>query len=354
MKPSYTLFLKTGTFCNAGCISCPAGRKLPEDKESSGLMKPDMMERILNHIEKFGPVVSATHHYYNEPTANPHTPENIRVCHDHSIRCLMSTNGSFWKGLKPVMEQGLTNLIFSVSGWSQSVHERSHAGVNVETLRANMIETARVISGRNGKDFFGERMFVRVSWHNYDYNRHEMATMKQFSEDLGFTFTVYDTGLLPLERAQARMIQATKDPGSPMDIGERDLRTKLAEAAQLCFERKHFPCINQQRMITVDSDGNLHNCCVKAHDANKRGSLFNTDLEEFNRYRMEKDADCKKCKAHGHHVYAMQQYRVPVGWLTTAKQFGATKWRELRLNTLFPSVSNWRSKGTYVRPRKSL
>ncbi len=71
--------------------------------------------------------------------------------------------------------------------------------------------------------------------------------------------------------------------------------------------------INQQRMITVDSDGNLHNCCVKAHDANKRGSLFDTDLEEFNRYRMEKDADCKKCKAHGHHVYAMQQYRVPVG-----------------------------------------
>lgn len=354
IKPAYTLFLKTGTWCNAGCISCPAGRKLPEDKESSGLMRPEMMARILNYVEQFGVVLSATHHYYNEPTANPYTPTNIETCHQHGVRCLMSTNGSFWKGLQPVMEQGLTNLIFSVSGWSQAIHERSHNGVNVETLRENMVKTAEICEKRKWKDFCGERMFVRVSWHNYDYNRHEMDKMREFSENLGFNFTVYDTGLLPLERAQARMIQAMKDPGSPMDVGERDLRTKLAEAAKLCYDRRHFPCINQQRMLTIDSDGYLHNCCVKAHDANRRGLLFETDLEEFNQYRLEKDSDCKKCKAHGHHQYAMQSYREPNTAWNLMKWRASGAWRDLRLNSLFPSVSNWRSKGKYVRPRKAL
>lgn len=351
-KPAYTLFLKTGTFCNAGCVSCPAGRKRPEDRERSSMMTADMLERILDRVEVFGRVISATHHYYNEPTLNPHIAELVAACHRRGVHCLMSTNGSYPDKLRPVLEQGLTNLIFSVSGWTQAVHERSHRNVRIDTVREAMRMAAGVVASR--RDFRGGRMFVRVSWHDYEYNRHERDYMRQFSEDLGFKFTSYNTGLLPLEQAQERMVQSVLDPDSPEHPGERDLRTKLKEAATLCRERRHWPCINQQRMITVDGDGVLHNCCVKAHDANKRGSIFETDLEEFDRYRREEDPDCRACLAAGHHVYAMQQYRLPLGPWTTAKKRGEALWRRFNLGGVFPQLSAWRSQWTYDRPQKEV
>jgi len=351
MKPAYTLFLKTGTACNAGCVSCPAGRKRPEDRESSGTMKPDMMERILGYIERRGRVISATHHFYNEPTLNPHIAELVATCHRHGVHCLMSTNGSYPDKLLPVLKQGLTNLIFSVSGWTQKVHERSHKGVNIETVKEAMIMASDYVA-RN-RDFKGGRMFVRVSWHDYEYNEHERDLMEAFSDHLGFKFTPYNTGLLPLEQAQARMLQAVMDPLSPEHPGERDLRTKLKEAAVLCRERKHWECINQQRMITVDGDGYLHNCCVKAHDDNRRASLFETDLEAFNDYREKLDADCRACKARGHHVYAMQQYRLPTGPWTEAKKAAENWWRRHSLGGAFPRLAALRSQWTYDRPNKS-
>jgi organic radical activating enzyme len=317
-------------------------------------MKPDMMEKILNYIEKDQGCVaiSATHHYYNEPTINPHISDLIRICHEHGVHCLMSTNGSFWTKLLPVLKEGLTNLIFSVSGWTQEIHERSHKGVKISDVIEAMALTSDYI--KYHKDFCGNKMFVRVSWHDYAYNEHEKYLMKEYSDMLGFYFTSYNTGVLPLERAQARMLQTLQpNPGSP-DIAERDIRTKLDEAQKLCLERKHWTCINQQRMITIDSDGYLHNCCVKAHEANKRASLFETDLEEFNRFRTDKDEDCRKCKEQGHHIYAMQQYRLPLGPLTTIRKFSENTWRYFNLGGVFPRLSALKSQGYYVRPSKKI
>lgn len=350
IRPAYTLFLKTGTACNAGCISCPAGRKLPEDRESGGNMTPEMLDRILYRIESQGRVISATLHYYNEPTLNPHIADLVRVCHGHGIHCLMSTNGSSWVKLLPVLEQGLTNLIFSVSGWTNEVHQRSHKGIDIEVVKETMRNTSDFIKA-NG-DFQDHRIFVRVSWHDYFYNRHERDSMALFATMMGFKFTSYNTGLLPLERAQARMLQAIADPSSPEDIGERDLRTKLAVAAVLCEQRKHWQCINQQRMLTVDGEGYLHSCCVKAHDANRWGSIFETDLELFTFHRANHDLDCRTCKAHGHHVYAMQQYRLPIGWRTEAWKRAENIWRKLNLGGLFPGISAKISQWTYDRPNR--
>jgi hypothetical protein len=224
--------------------------------------------------------------------------------------------------------------------------------VDITLVRQNMERTAEVIKSRNGQGFDSRKMFVRVSWHDYAYNEHEKIFMQNFSESLGFKFTSYNTGLLPLEQAQSRMLQAMSDPNSPEHPGERDLRTKLGEAAALCQQRKHWRCINQDRMITIDSEGFLHNCCVKAHNANRRQSLFDTDLEDFNRYRQEKDVDCQTCQSHGHHVYAMQQYRLPLNVWTTTRKVAENVWRGFNLGGVFPSVSAWRSQLTYDRPQK--
>ncbi len=349
-KPAYTLFLKTSTYCNAGCCTCPAGRKLPEDKETSGMMRPEMMERILSYVLSQGRVISSTLHFYGEPTMIPWIADLVRINHEHGVHCLMSTNGSFGDRLMQVMDQGLTNLIFSVSGWTQEIHEISHKGVKIATVKDNMHKVAQHIATH--RDFRGNRQFVRVSWHDYEYNRHERDLMQEFSDRLGFHFTSYNTGLLPLERAQRRMLQARLVADSPEDVGERDLRTKLKDADKLCFERRHQSCDNQFRKLTIDSDGYLHNCCVKAHDANRRGFLFDTNLEEFNRFRMEEDTDCKTCKVNGWHKYAEQSYRTPLTLSNTVKRKLGDFWKANNFGGVFPGVSAKYSQRTYTRPQK--
>lgn len=349
MKPAYTLFLKTGTFCNAGCISCPAGRKFPEEKESGRLMTVDMVEQILEHTLKFGNIISVVHHFYNEPTLNPQIAAMIRACHKRGIHCLMSTNGSYYDKLLPVLEEGLTNLIFSVSGWTQEIHQRSHKNTDIEYIKDAMKKASVFI--HTHRDFKGNRMFIRTGWHDYPYNVHERPLMKKYSEDLGFTFTSYQTSLLPLERAQARMLQAMADPLSAEDVGERDLRTKLIVAAKLCAERKHWPCIYQQRMLVIDSNGILHNCPAKAHD-NKPRNFFDTDLEEFNQHRLTEEEDCQKCRSHGFHLYGSQQYRTPVTLKNNLLKKAEAFWRNNNLGGIFPGITAKLVQWTYERPQK--
>lgn len=354
-KPAYTLFLKTGVVCDAGCITCQAGRPNLKElaghyKESSGMMRPLMMDRIINYVKKQGRIISATHHYYNEPTLNPHIAELIQICHINGVYCLMSTNGGHQETLKEVLQQGLTNLIFSVSGWTQETHERSHKFVQIERVKESMRMTSDFI--KTHKDFRGGRMFVRVSWHDYAYNEKEQPLMREFSESLGFQFTPYQTGLLPLEQAQARMLETMSDPDSPEHPGERDLRTKMKEAAKLCANHAGMSCDNQHRKLTIDSNGYLHNCCVKAHDANRRGLLFETDLEEFNRYRREEDPDCNDCIKHGWQSYAEQTNMLPNTLTHRLKRKAADFWKLNNFGGVFPGVSAKYSQFVYTRRQK--
>lgn len=335
VKPSWVLFLRTSTSCNAGCVTCPAGRKTETDKQPGGTMRPEMLERIVSYIKKQANLTSIAYHYYNEPTMNPWIADLVRVGQSHKIPGVMSTNCSFFKPMPDILALGLRNLIISVSGFTQSVHERSHKGVDIETVKQNM----RLIAA-----FKRPCTYVRVSWHRYAYNTHEEHLMRDFSAKLGFHFTPYDTGVLPLER----VFQRWKD-GLP-DVAERDVKTPLRVARDLCLQRKHWSCIHQDRMITVDSDGMIHACCVKNHAANMSGSLFETDLEEFNNFRRRYDSRCIACKATGLHVYAMQQYRRPLNWRVTAMKSLENFWRRNSLGGLFPWVSALWTDIVYNRP----
>lgn len=75
MAKTYTLFLKTGPACNAGCISCPSGRKQKGDIEPIPMMTLEMFKRIVDRVQSQGHILSVILHYLNEPTMNPHMPD---------------------------------------------------------------------------------------------------------------------------------------------------------------------------------------------------------------------------------------------------------------------------------------
>lgn len=342
MKRSITLFLKTSTGCNAGCKSCPAGRKEPEERELSGKMSAQMFRNIIDYILPQANITSIVLHYYNEPTLNPEIPEMIRYARSKKIPTFMSTNGSYPDKLVPFLTAGLDNLIVSTSGFTQSVHERSHKNTDIELIKESTFPT--IYYHRE------PHTAVRIGWHNYQYNLHEREKMAELAEFYGFTFTPYDTSLLDVERAHNQVRKLQQDPNAPDDIGEVDLMTKMRESKDLCAERKHFRCIYQDAMILVDATGHLWNCPAKVKEHNKRMSLFSISLDEFFRLR-KLDHDCINCKADGMHVYAMQQWRRGLGPMSTLFRKLEDLWRWSGVAAYVPWFVRWWGKISYSRPQ---
>jgi pyruvate-formate lyase-activating enzyme len=305
-------------------------------------MKADMFDRIIDRVLSQARIVSCVLHYYNEPTLNPHMPEIVRRAKAKGLMTLMSTNGSYPDNLKRCMAEGLDNLIFSVSGWTQKVHEKSHDHTDIELIKKSMEYTSANLK---------PGQFVRVGWHDYAYNKHEQPMMHEFSDRLGFKFTPYQTSVLPLDLPTE--IFDRMDRGEPVEehVAERDIPTKLKDAAKMCKDRRHFTCIYQHRMVAVDGNGKLYSCPAKIGRINIRESVFETDLEQFNDNRY-KDPACVRCRELGAHVYGMQKYHASLGTAAELGRKAEDTWRALGLGARFPKLTAKIAGMFYERPGK--
>lgn len=341
-KHAWTLFVKTGPACNAGCPSCPSGRKAPGDTEPIPLMKPDVFERIIDHVSKQARITSCVLHYYNEPTLNPHMPDIVRIAKKKGLFTLMSTNGSYPENLKKCMAEGVDNLIFSVSGWTQKTHERSHAHTNIDVIKASMEYTSAHLK---------PGQFVRVGWHDYWYNKEEQPLMREFSDKLGFKFTPYQTSLLPLDLPTQIFDEMDKGHIVQEHVGEKDLATKMKDAAKMCKDRRHFTCVYQERMVAVDGNAKFYCCPAKIGRSNIRSSVFETDLEQFYKDRFN-DPQCVRCHELGAHVYGMQKYHASLSPMAELGRKAEDVWRSFGLGAKFPRLTRTVTSLFYERPGK--
>jgi len=305
-------------------------------------MKADMFERIIDSVSKQARITSCVLHYYNEPTLNPHMPDVVRVAKKKGLFTLMSTNGSYPENLKKCMEAGVDNLIFSVSGWTQKTHERSHDHTNLDLIKESMKYTSAHLK---------PGQFVRVGWHDYAYNKDEQPMMRAFAESLGFKFTPYETSLLPLDLPTAIFEEIDKGHKIEEHAGEKDLATKMPEAAMMCKERRHFTCVYQHRMVAVDGNGKLYCCPAKIGRSNIRASVFETDLEQFNKDRYS-DPQCVRCHELGAHVYGMQKYHASLGTMAELGRKAEDAWRALGVGARFPKLTRKVLSMLYERPGK--
>jgi MoaA/NifB/PqqE/SkfB family radical SAM enzyme len=290
MKPAIELYLITSAACNVRCKSCPAGRK---DLALGGIMSLEMLERILSKCTAEARVMLVQLYFYNETFMVPNMDKMITICHKYKIPALVSTNLTLFKQGPAILAACPDRLIISVSGFTQPVYERSHAGGDIEVVKKNMAEVAKLRSPKTE---------VQVSWHHYRYNEHEMPLMEDYARKLGFSFLSYGTSLCPPRRALGVWKSGIEDPA-----GE-DLLVPVMAAKQMCYDRRHWDCSGQDTIVVIDSKGTLLNCNGAEDDeANRRRSLFDTTIPAFLKAR-KTDPDCLACRAVGGQIYAMQVY----------------------------------------------
>ncbi len=307
MKPPISLVLATAENCQLGCKGCPTGRSnLRWGNEKPGnakAMTVSMAERIIQKAKREAHVLSVCLYYFNEPFLLPNLLELVQLFKREKLYNFYSTNLSFnpeneaFKSkLHAFMDAEPSNVIVSISGWSQETYSRYHANGNIEWVKANLLEMARLRKPGT---------FLRLSWHIFHYNQHEREQAEQFAREHGFCFTPYGVGVLPLERTLARWEDGQTDPA------EEDILVPLQTAKALSYPRRFWNCQMQQQTMTVDANGTVYNCSDRYGEHNNRGSFFDRCVSDILKAR-KKDTDCVSCKKVGGHIYGAQEYTVPI------------------------------------------
>jgi MoaA/NifB/PqqE/SkfB family radical SAM enzyme len=209
---SWRYFLEVNSVCNLHCPTCTKGNQKGYE-HLTGVMEPDLMERILDKIASENPQAIVFLYGNSEPFLHPHLPECIASIKRRGLDAQFSTNLNYVQRLDETLAAQPDMIIISLSGFTQEIYERGHAGGKIERVKENM----RLISEAKNKT--GTPINISVNYHVYRDNEHEIAPMKAYSENLGLNFFTSLARAISMENA----IQycRSKDPeATPFEIEE--------------------------------------------------------------------------------------------------------------------------------------
>jgi hypothetical protein len=184
-------------------------------EHQTGVMNPDLMKRILDKIASENPNAIVFLYGNSEPMLHPALPECISQIKGRGLHPELSTNLNKLNRIEEVLAARPDFIIISLSGFTQDIYVRGHAGGNIERVKENM----RTLAEANNCIPEEKRVRISVNYHCYDYNQHEIALMKEYATNLGLGFFTSLARAISIENA----IQycRSKDPDSvPYEIQE--------------------------------------------------------------------------------------------------------------------------------------
>ena len=199
MKP-WRVFLEINSKCSLHCPTCTKGDETGYEHKT-GIMDSDLMEKILDKIQSENPQAIVFVYGNSEPFLHPHLSECIASIKRRGLHPEMSTNLNFVRKLDEVLEAGPDLIIVSLSGFTQEVYEKGHAGGDIEKVKANM----RLLADANGrliqKQRGGPGVNIQINFHIYKDNQHEVELMREFCKNLGLGFFTSYARAISMENA---------------------------------------------------------------------------------------------------------------------------------------------------------
>jgi MoaA/NifB/PqqE/SkfB family radical SAM enzyme len=191
---SWRYFLEINSLCNLHCPTCTKGNQEGYDHQT-GVMDPDLMERILDKIAQENPNAIVFLYGNSEPFLHRKLPECIAAIKRRGLNAQFSTNLNYVHRLDETLAANPDMIIISLSGFTQDIYERGHAGGKIEKVMANM----RLIAQANARIY--QRIRIAVNFHIYNDNQHEIPLMKEFAGNLGLEFFTSYARAISMENA---------------------------------------------------------------------------------------------------------------------------------------------------------
>jgi MoaA/NifB/PqqE/SkfB family radical SAM enzyme len=213
---SWRYFLEVNSVCNLRCPTCTKGN-VDGYEHASGIMEPTLMWRILDKIASENPNAIVFLYGNSEPFIHPYLPECIRAIHRKGLHPELSTNLNILRRLDDVLAAKPDLMIVSLSGFTQEVYERGHAGGNIAKVICNM----RTLAETNNRLPEDKRVKIMVNYHVYKDNAHEIEPMREYAQNLGLGFFTSMARAISMENAVQYC--RSKDPeATPFEVHENE------------------------------------------------------------------------------------------------------------------------------------
>lgn len=184
---NWRVFLEINSACNLKCPTCTKGNMAGYDHQT-GFMDPELMEKILDKIQSENPNAIVFTYGNSEPFLHPHLPECIQAIRKRGLGPEMSTNLNHVQRVDELLAARPNLIIISLSGFTQEVYVKGHAGGHIDKVKKNMMTLAHA----NNALPLDQRVKILVNYHVYNDNQHEVEPMKEYATNLGIgLFTSY-------------------------------------------------------------------------------------------------------------------------------------------------------------------
>jgi MoaA/NifB/PqqE/SkfB family radical SAM enzyme len=323
LKP-WRVFLEINSACNLFCPTCTKGNQLPIEglryEHKSGFMDMDLMNSILEKIAKENPNAIVFTYGNSEPFLHPKLPECITAIHDWGLHPEMSTNLNVLNRIDDLLAARPDLIIISLSGFTQEIYERGHAGGNITKVICNM----RTLAEANNRIPEGRRVKIMVNYHVYNDNEHEIEPMREYAQNLGLGFFTSMARAISMENA----IQycRSKDPYATtfeVQEGQPDWNKALPPSGDTyiaAMERLKIPPTKAREMYAdipesqicpvgaggmftfIRHDGQTSLCACTADRRLKLTDYLDTTPEQFIEQRVN-HSFCKECKSRKLNMY---------------------------------------------------
>ena len=232
--------------CNAQCTFCRSEGGEIYDLNPKNIEKPpiekgrmpveifnEVIEQSKNHISLAVPYVNG------EPLMYPDLYKAIKFASDRKVATLISTNGELLteKNIKKLLDSSLDFLKIAISGISQDVFKIQHRGCNIETIKKNMRNLARL------RDEGGYKILVMLDYIYYEYNAHEYSEALQLGRELDFIVSRRPGNLHKLAEEHPKLAKKEKPQDDITKLPIKDL------------------CDWPWKVMTVNWDGSIYPCC---------------------------------------------------------------------------------------------
>ena len=211
---SWRYFLEINSACNLRCPSCTKGNKEGYEHQT-GFMDMELMEKVLDKIKSENPNAIVFTYGNSEPFLHPKLPECIRAIKSRGLHPELSTNMNHIQRVDELLDAAPDLMIISLSGFTQAVYVKGHAGGDIEKVKRNMMTLAHANNARP----LEQRVKIMVNYHVYNDNGHEVELMREYATNLGLGFFTSFARAISMENA----IQycRSKDPdATPFEVQE--------------------------------------------------------------------------------------------------------------------------------------
>jgi len=252
---SWRYFLECNSKCSLHCPTCTKGDETGYE-HLTGIMDPDLMEKILDKIKSENPNAIVFTYGNSEPFLHPKLPEVIASIKRRGLNAQLSTNLNFVRRLDDLLAAQPDFIIISLSGFTQDVYVKGHAGGNIEKVKDNM----RLIAESNNK--LNPKIAISVNYHIYNDNAHEVPLMKEYATNLGIGFFTSYARAISMENAiqYNRMLDADATPFEVQE-GRPDWNTALPPSGQIYQDAMKRIVIGPEKAREMYADVPMSEVC---------------------------------------------------------------------------------------------